>query len=333
MTRALVTGATGMLGSHLVDRLLAPGLTVRAYVRPVSDISRLKGRSVEIVFGDADTEEAIRRAVAGADLVFHTAGYLSPDAPFDTEGRSPLYRTVNVDFTASLLAASLEAGVRRFIYTSSNSVYDIEADVPTGEDAPLRPVSAYGRSKLEAEELVRAYQARGLNGTIIRPGVIYGPRDRYFLPAMLRLARLPLLPLIDGGTRLLDMIYVEDVVTLMWEASQAEVAVGKVYNAGPEELTSLRALMDAYRKVTGRGPRIVSVPSGMVKRVAPFLRRLIGPLFPGAAGVLSPVGLKLLTCDLHLDMSRARAELGYRPRFSLEQGLAETLNRLKGGKA
>lgn len=343
---ALVTGATGMLGRHTTAYLRQKGVRVRAFVRPQSDVTHLKSAGVSLVYGDATDVQAIRQAVQGADLIFHLAGYLTVSAPFGAEDDSSLYQVVNVDFTEHLLAAALEAGVSRFLFASSNSVYALDAPVPTPEDAPLAPESTYGRSKLAAEALVRIYGQRGLPTTIVRPSVIYGPGDRYFTPTALRLARMPILPLVNGGETLFDMVYARDVARLLWQAAFSDRALGRVYNAGPGTPTTLRQLVAAYRRLTGSGPRIVHVSdrlgtskltlSAIARRFAPLARPLIARLAPGAEAALTPQGLALMSQDIHLDMRRAEEELDYRVKYTLEEGLRQTLrevNRSGSGSA
>lgn len=322
---ALVTGASGMLGRHVVDTLLEAGHPVRAFVRESSDLRHLHRPGVELAFGHAADERAIRRAVEGAPLIFHLAGYLTLSAPFGAGEDSPQYQIVNVDFTERLLAAAQASGARRFLFASSNSVYAPDAPVPTPEDAPSGPSSAYGRSKLAAEERVRAYGEKGLETTIVRPAVIYGPGDRYFTPTALRLARLPLLPLVHGGRTLFDMVYARDVAELLVQAAQTEAAAGRVYNAGSGRETNLRRLVAAYRRLTGRGPLIVPVSPAMARRMSGVGRILMARLTPGAEAALTPQGLALMEQDLHLEMGRAWEELRYRPRFTLEEGLREAL--------
>lgn len=323
---ALVTGASGMLGRHVVDTLLEAGHPVRAFVRESSDLQHLHRPGVELAFGDAQDEQAIRRAAQGASLIFHLAGYLTVSAPFGAGRASPQYQSVNVAFTEGLLAAAQESGARRFLFASSNSVYAPDAPVPTPEDAPLGPISPYGRSKRAAEQRVLAYGEKGLDTTIVRPAVIYGPGDRYFTPTALRLARLPLLPLVHGGRTLFDMVYARDVAELLVQAAQREAAAGRVYNAGPGRETTLRRLVAAYRRLTGRGPLIVPVSPAAARRMSGVGRLLLARLAPGAEAALTPQGLDLMAQDLHLEMGRAREELGYRPRFTLEEGLRETLD-------
>jgi dihydroflavonol-4-reductase len=337
--QALVTGATGLLGRHLVDVLVEAGVSVRALVRAGSDTRHLGSMGVELVSGSAGDGEAIGRAVSGMDLVFHVAGYLTANAPFGTDdneadGEWLIYKAINVDFTEALLRASLDAGAGRFIYASSSSVYDVDAPLPTVEDAPLRPFSVYGRSKIMAEEKVRAFQAKGLATTIVRPPIIYGPGDRYFAPLVLRLTRLPVLPLINGGRNLMDLVYVGDVAELMRLASGSETAVGEAYNAGPGEATTIHDLVHAYREITGSlRPVIVPVSLQASRRTAWLSRRLVKPFISEAAAALTPQGLSLMSRDLHLDMGKADRDLGFRPRVDLHQGLALTLGSGEEGGA
>lgn len=328
MNLFLVTGASGMLGRYLVRYLLDQNNHVRVFVRPSSDVAFLDGEAVEIVTGEAEDSKAIEKAMVGVGCMFHVAAYLTTNAPFGGDGSDPAewerYKRVNVDFTEALLAAARRSGVGRFVYVSSNSVYDIDAPVPTLEDAALKPGSLYGRSKLMAEWLVQAAQEGGLSTTIVRPSVIYGPGDRYFTPAALQLAKMPVLPLVNGGKSLFDLVYVGDVVELLWRASQEE-ADGRIYNAGAGRPTSIHDLVVAYRQLMGKGPRILSISAEAAARFAPVSRRILAWLAPGTEAAMSPSGLELMSRDLYLDMSRAEEELGFRPRFSLVEGLAVTL--------
>jgi nucleoside-diphosphate-sugar epimerase len=329
--KVLITGATGLLGRHLTDVLREDGVSVRIFARPSSDVQPLQmsSQNLDIVRGTIEDGESIRHAVAGVEYIFHLAGHLSAVAPFSTNGGSPLYQRVNVDFTSNLLAEAAAAGVRGFVFASSSSVYDAAAPVPTPEDARLAPESAYGRSKLAAESKVMEWHERGMATTIVRPALIYGAGDRHFMPLALGLARLPLLPLVNGGRTLFDMIYARDVAELMWRAAQANADGCRIYNAGPGSPTTLEDLVVAFRRLTGRAPRIVPVSSAMVRRFRWLARPLAARLAPGAEVTLSPRGIELMSLDLFLDMRRAADELGYRPRFSLEEGLRLTLDALE----
>jgi nucleoside-diphosphate-sugar epimerase len=327
---ALVTGATGLLGRHLVDTLVEAGVAVRALVREGSDTRHLQSRGVALAQGEASDMASLHRAVEGMDVVFHLAGYLTAGSPFGAGDKASeiewrRYKTINVDFTEALLAASLDAGAGRFLFVSSSSVYSLDAPLPTPEDALLAPFSTYGRSKLLAEEKVHAYQNKGLETTIVRPPITYGPGDRYFTPMALRLARLPVLPLINGGRNALDLIYAADVAELMWRAASSSIGAGRVYNAGPGHATSIFDLVQSYRRLTGRGPVILPVTAKTSRRTAWLSRRLIKPFIAEAEAALTPEGLALMARDHLLDMRRTAQELDFYPRFSLDQGLARTL--------
>ncbi len=185
-----------------------------------------------------------------------------------------------------------------------------------------------------AEEKVRAFQAKGLSTTIVRPPIIYGPGDRYFAPLVLRLTHLPVLPLINGGRNLMDLVYVGDVAELMWLASGSETAVGEAYNAGPGKATTIHDLVHAYREITGSlRPVIVPVSLQASRRTAWLSRRLVKPFISEAASALTPQGLSLMSRDLHLDMGKADRDLDFQPRVDLRQGLALTLGSGEEGGA
>jgi nucleoside-diphosphate-sugar epimerase len=151
----------------------------------------------------------------------------------------------------------------------------------------------------------------------------------------MRVFRLPLLPLVNGGRTMIDLVYVDDVAALMWAAAQQATTNPdwegtRIYNAGPGEPVSLLDFVAAYRQVTGRAPRIVTAsPSALLafaRYAGPILRPLVHPLLPGSDAVLTVRGIELQCTDLLLDMSSAKRELGFAPRYSLVDGLAETVN-------
>lgn len=311
-----------MIGGALVRRLLAEDVEVRALVRAESDPSGLAPLSVEVLAGDLASAEDAARAVERVDWVFHLAGALTAGSAF---GHSPggydLYRRANVDTTGTLLAASARAGVARFVYASSVAVYELETSSPISEDAPLRPASDYGRSKLRAEELVRDY-ARELDATIVRPCVVYGEHDRYLVPLVLALARLPVLPLARGGRHLLDLVHADDVAEVLWAASRSPAAPGRAYNAASGAPVPLRRLVDAVAAALGRRARVLSVSPAVLRTAAPLGRLYLRAFAPEAGFLLGPAGIGLMCRDVYFDVTRARAELGYSPRADVAERLA-----------
>jgi dihydroflavonol-4-reductase len=326
MTRALVTGATGMLGRRIVERLLKAHVDVRAFVRPTSDTRGLKTLPVELVTGEAADRAAIRKAVEGTQWVFHLASDFDMGSAFRARDGLAKYHEADLCLTEGLLSAGQEVSVRRFVYASSVSVYSLDAPSPIAESAPLDPVSDYGRSKLAAEKRVGDYQQNGVPTVIVRPCIIYGPGDRHFLPTALRLARLPFLPLVDGGRYLIDLVYAGDVAELMWKASQSDAAVGKIYNAASGAPRPLREVLGDYRRLTGRAPRTYALSARAFQRFAGLTHRFWGKLAPGLESLLSPIGVSYMRRDVYYDVSRAQADLGYCPQVNFQQGLALSMD-------
>jgi nucleoside-diphosphate-sugar epimerase len=320
-----------MLGRSMVRRLLAAGVAVRAMVRPSSDAADLEASGVQLARVDASDRPAVQRAVEGCQLVFHALGHVKVSSVFTRGGDLEELIRTNVDVTERLLDASLKAGVTRFAYVSSTAVYSQDARVPIAEDAPVAPPSDYGHSKWLAEGKVREYGARGLPTTIVRPCVIYGPGDRHFIPTILPLTRLPVLPLAGGGRCLHDFVYVDDVTELMWRASRSEAAVGQAYNSASGAPRPLREYIECLRREIGRGPRICTIPAGLLAHLRNLARRYVGVVSPGAAELLTEVALQYFSRDVYYDVSRARRELGYVPAFAFERGLAAALSPRAGG--
>lgn len=323
---ALVTGASGMIGGELAAQLAAGGRRVRCLLRPASAGDRLAALPVEVVRADLDDPDALAAAVAGVSRVYHLAGYLHAGAPFSGGEDYAPYRAANVDLTDRLLAASARAGVERFLFASTTGVYGAAAAAPIAEDDPTEPFSAYGRSKLEAEGLVRAWARRGLDVTIVRPSATYGAGDRHFLPAALALARMRRIPLVDGGRHLVDFGHVSDVARLMLLAGESPAARGKTYNAASGHPQPLRDLFSEYASLTGKpAPVIVPVPAGLCRALGPLLQAAVRVCAPALRHLVTRDGLAYLARDVSYDMTRAADDLGFRPRVDFRTGLALTL--------
>ena len=191
--KALVTGAAGFIGSHIVERLLAQGHEVRAFVRPTSDCSFLEGLGAELARGDVTDIESLRAAMPGIDAVFHAAANVSNWGPWKE------FEAVTVRGTENTLRAAADAGVKRFLQVSTNNVYDdrVRKRRRLDESGPFTTgPSAFGHyslSKVLAKKAAFRYHAEGaLAVSAIRPGWVYGPRDRNLVPYMVDFVRSPL---------------------------------------------------------------------------------------------------------------------------------------------
>lgn len=315
--RYLVTGATGLVGSHVIDRLVAHGHAVRALVRRATVAEQLRKGGIESRLGDLAAAADLRPVVAGVDVVVHCA------AVVQVAGQPRDVWAVNVEGTEGLLAASAEVGVRRFVHLSSVAVYG-NARPPVTEDAPKRPAGPYGKSKWAAEEALWRYHAdHRLSAVALRPCAIYGGRDRHAWPVLWRLARMRVVPLPRGGTRLLDLVHVSDVVEAVLAAAATPAADGHAYNITDGETHTYRDILRTSGQITGRRPAILPIPPPALA-----LAFWVGSRLPSLPQLSAGRGMQLartLDVDLHYSIDAARRDLGYRPQVGLVEGLSRTL--------
>ncbi len=310
--KVLVTGGTGFVGSHLVEALRRRGDRVTALVRSPERAAALFAPDVRTIQGDLDNESALREAAAGQDVVFHSAALV---AALD---EAEFYR-VNREGTARLLQAAAGAGVERFVLVSTLAAAGpATAGAPRAGDEPPAPVSAYGRSKLAAEEVVRTGP---LPWTILRPPTVYGPRDREVLK-IFQLARTGLVPVFGRGDQRLSAIYAPDLVLAFLAAVGAPP--GRIYYPAHPDQTTSGELARAIGRVMERRVLLLPVPE-------PLGRGILG--ITGAAARLA--GRRtLLTADKAneffqtawtCDPASLTRDTGWRAAYDLEGGLRETL--------
>src|SRR5262249_45468240 len=223
----VVTGATGQLGSHIAEQLRAAGERVRALVRSPGKAALLRNLGVEIVEGDLRDPGAVRRALAGADIVYHCAARVSD------WGRWHVFEEEAVAATRNLVLACKSESVGRLLHVSTISVYGhprIAAGQEVTEATPLGQKfwlwDHYPRSKLIAENLAWEFP----KGTVVRPSWTYGPRDRTTLPRIIPALQQRRVRIIGSGTNLLNIIYVSDVAAGAILAANDAKANGQAFN-------------------------------------------------------------------------------------------------------
>ncbi len=258
--RAFVTGATGFVGSHLVDALHARGDTVTCLVRNPAKARRLfPEQTVDIVQGDLSNTAALSEGCANTDTIYHLAGATS------ARSREEFFR-VNAKGTERLCAAAASAAptLERFVYVSSQAAAgpSKRGDVAT-EDHPPNPVSSYGASKLAGEDAVKALR---LPWTIVRPTSVYGPRDKEFLP-LFKVAKTGFVPLFGSGEQELSLIHARDLVAALLSVVTPDTA-SRTFFACHSEVVTSRTLAESVhravqpaRKLTTSKPHIVTIPA------------------------------------------------------------------------
>lgn len=242
-----VTGATGLVGRALVKELARGGFEVTALARnelllqSLLEKAGLVGQVATAVLDIADG--GLTAALQGHDVVIHAAGFVSPTASAES------IFTANYEGTRNCLEASRQAGVRQFIFISSLSVITGQGDCfDLDESAPLKPCGeAYADSKIAAEKLVMASgsDGHGLAVTVLRPGFIYGPGERAWLPRVIASIKSGKAALVDGGARQTNVVYVENLANAVQAAVLNQSAYGEVFNITDPEYVSKKALFDA----------------------------------------------------------------------------------------
>jgi nucleoside-diphosphate-sugar epimerase len=327
--RYLITGATGFVGSHLAEACVARGATVVALARAESDTGLLEKLGVRLVRGDLTDGDAVRRAVDSADVVVHCAAKVGDWGPVAD------YRAVNVDGLRQLLDACRGKPLQRFVHLSSLGVYAARHHHGTKETEPLPPyhMDGYTQSKVEAEQLALGYQRHfQVPVVILRPGFIYGPRDRTVLPKLIESLRDGKVRWIGGGKRAMNTIYVANLVDAIFLAADNPQAVGHVYNLTDGELVSKRRFIEALAHgLNLPEPHPRSVPLWFARIIAWGMERQARKNGAAKAPRLTQARLKFLGLNLDFSIDKAKNELGYRPSVSFERGMAQTVAFYKNG--
>jgi nucleoside-diphosphate-sugar epimerase len=325
-----ITGGTGLVGSHAVEEALARGQRVRTLVRPSSDTHWLDARNVEKVVGDLEDPDALRRGAEGADWIFNCAAKVGDWGTLDE------FRRLNVDALRLLLDAALVAGVRRFVHVSSLGVYEGRDHFGTDETTPpaADSLDAYTRSKTEAEALVLEYHhKRGLPAAIVRPGFIYGERDRTVLPKLLHALRNGRFAYFGSGEQALNCIYVKNLVSGIFLAAEVPGALGEVFNLTDGGRVSKRQFIGRVAELAGLRPPRRRIPLWLARLLADVLERRARRRGDATPPLVNKARYKFLGLNLDYSIAKARRVLGYDPPFTTEEGLVAALADLNAPAA
>ncbi|NWF92687.1 MAG: NAD-dependent epimerase/dehydratase family protein [Syntrophaceae bacterium] len=315
---ALVTGASGFIGGRLAERLATEeGVRVRAMVRNERKAEPLRKLQLEIVRADLLDLSSLREAVAGCELVFHCAALVR-----ETGDKDEFFRT-NVKGTENILKASVDAGVKRFVHFSSVAVYGMNPPDRADETTPFQPCgNLYCDTKIGAEKAVwAAYQEAGLPVVVIRPANVYGPRSNPWTIRPIKLIRSGQMMLINGGTGLCNCVYIDNLLDATLAAAKHDQSVGQVYLISDGVAMMWKEFFGYYAQMAGRS-EIRSVPQWLAKMIA--LGMEISSKFTGRPPKITREAVSYLTRQSYFSIEKARRELGYQPRFSLEQGMKLT---------
>ncbi|MBX9878953.1 MAG: SDR family NAD(P)-dependent oxidoreductase [Candidatus Obscuribacterales bacterium] len=334
-TTVLVTGATGLVGFNAVKHLLSKGFMVKALTRSSSNVADLKSLGttgqLTIVQADLDDKAQLVNCMKGVDVVVHAAGFVDPLGK-----RADIYK-VNVEGTGNILAAAEEAGVKQLIHISSLSVITGQGDqYGLSEKAELKYCGeAYADSKVDAEKLVTS-QNGTINVTVLRPGFIYGPKEKAWMPRLINSIAQGKAMLIDGGQKETNVIYVGNLSQAIELAILNEQSFGQVYNLTDGERVSKKQLFDAIADGL-QLPRVTRVIPSAVARTACEVVSTIAPLLPLSArkglSRYSRAAFRLAGVNQGFDISKAERELNYTNRVPFSEAMKLTLADFGAKKA
>jgi nucleoside-diphosphate-sugar epimerase len=321
--RYFITGATGFVGGHLAEACVRRGHAVSAIARPGSDTGLLEKLGAVILRGQLTDAALLQRAVEEVDVVVHCAAKVGDRGPVEP------YREVNVEGLRKLLDACKGKPLERFIHLSTLGVYAPRHHYGTTETEPLPPehMDGYTQTKVEAEQLALDYYRRlGVPVVVLRPGFIYGPRDRTVLPALLQRLAAGQVHYMGASKRALNTIFVGNLVDAVFLAVEQPGAVGQVYNLTDGETVTKERFFEAIcsgLNLPRPHQRLPLWLAGIVARILFWQSRRASRR--GKTPWVPPAQLKFMLLNLDFSIEKAKRELGYQPRTTFDEGMQQTI--------
>jgi len=320
--KALVTGGTGFIGSHLVEALLHGGVHVRCLIRKTSDLTWLKGLSIEFAYGDCGDQTSLGDAVKGMDQVFHLAGVTKAV-------KEETYFEVNASGTENLIHACLKNNpqLQKFIYLSSQAAAGPSRNGnKKRESDQCEPVSPYGQSKRMGEQLALAH-SHELPLLILRPSAVYGPRDRDIY-VFFKLLSKRIKPCLAGMDQYLSLCYVQDVVQAILLASESQESSGEIFFLSDGGGYRWEEIGDIFAQAMEITSVRIRVPKWFLSGIAS-----VSEQFSKLSGKPSLISKgkaeEMIQKDWSCDITKARTVLGFEPQIRLAQGAKLTVEWYK----
>jgi len=318
----LITGATGLLGSHIAEKLVAQGKPVRVLVRPSSDTAFLDTLGVEKVVGDVTDPAGLPAAMDGVETVYHAAARVGDWGPWEE------FVAVSIEGTRNMLEASKAAGIRRFLHVSSISAYGhpngegmvLDESAPLGVN--LHKWSYYSRAKVEAEQLAWQHHERGdVPVTVVKPSWLYGERDRASMPRLIRAIKAGKGKLVGDGTNLLNLTYAGNEAEGCILAATNEKALGESYNLSSDGEITQGEYLNKIAECVGAKPVTKKVPYAIAYQAA-FWMELFGHVFGRKKPPLvTRYAVWLMGRKCFFSPAKAREQLGWQPTVNYDEGI------------
>ncbi len=315
---SLVTGSTGFVGSHLVDRLLTLNHKVRVILRRESKLKWIDKEKVEIFNCDYDDIECLKKAVSGVNYVFHVAGVIKAKTK---EG----YYKGNVEVTKNLLKAVAEENksLQKFFFVSSQAAAGPSPDgLPKTEEMECNPVTSYGKSKLLAEQEVKKFK-NIIPYTIVRPSAVYGPRDPEIL-LFFQTLKKGIQPLIGFGEKYVSLVYVDDLIDGILLAAFSDKSINQTYFISSEKGYSWSEIGELSSKILGLKLLKLKIPHSAVYLVA-AISQFLSYLKNDATILNLEKAREMIQKSWVCSVEKAKSELGYSQKTELEEGIRKTI--------
>lgn len=322
----LITGATGLLGSHIAEKLTETNQPVRALVRSDSDTRFLDELGVQKVIGDITDRESLARAMQGVEIVYHAAAKVGDWGPWKR------FVAVTIDGTRNMLDAARAAGVKRFCHISSISAYGhpngkgmvLDETAPLG--VSLHKWSYYSRAKAQAEQLAWDYHHRGdVPLTVVKPSWLYGPRDRASMPRLIRAIRAGKSMLVGDGANLLNLTYAGNEAEGCILAATSEIALGEAYNLACDGEITQGEYLNKIAECIGAKPVTRKIPYRLACSLA-FIMELFGHMLAKKSPPLvTRYVVWLMGRQCFFSSQKANQQLGWKPTVGYEEGIARAV--------
>ncbi|MFN0136395.1 MAG: NAD-dependent epimerase/dehydratase family protein [Phycisphaerae bacterium] len=325
----LVTGATGLLGSHIVEQLRLRDKRVRVLIRKNSDRSWLDTQDVEYVYGDVTDPVSLKKACEGCDVVYHAAARVGDWGPWEE------FQAITIDGTQNLVTAAIDARVRRFVHVSSISVYgyhtkDITVDEEYGEKHGLGykmyKWAYYTRSKVEAENRVwAAHQSGKIETTIIRPAWIYGPRDRTTIFRLAGMIKAGTAKILGPGNNRLNVVYAGNIAEAAIMAAHMKEGIGQAFNISNDGEMQQKQYFDMLADALG-APRVKHHAPYAAAYFVGFLMECLGHLFNSKKPpFVTRYAVWLMGRRSYFPAEKARRVLGWKSTVTYDVGIPMTV--------
>src|SRR5438270_8927828 len=314
--KVLVTGATGLLGGHLLKELQQRGEKIRALVLPVENADNLLKQGIEVVRGDITNACTLEPAVKNIELVFHLAGMMGVWRPLAD------YRLVNVNGSENLYRAAQAAGVRRFVHTSSHTVYGLGYGRFMTEKDALRPdPDPYSITKAEGDRLMRRLMLNSdVETVILRPGTFFGPGDRLHFGRMAQKVKDGKGLIIGRGNNALPFCYVTDIVQGFMLAAYHKNAPGNVYNITNDHPLTQQEMFNAIADAVGGKRPTLHLPYLPIYYGAIVAEKVVARV-TRTKPIVTQLGAMMFGSDNRHSIEKARRELGFEPKVELREGI------------